>query len=132
MHEMSLAQSLLDLAVQHAGGHPITKLRVRVGPLSGVVADSLDFCFGFVSKGTLGEGASLEYERASVLLQCKACGAEVPTDDWAELPGHEVVYLATERGCASCGSKDLRVSGGFDFQLLEIEVRDPSHEGTHV
>ena len=130
MHEMSLAQSLLDLAVQHAGGHPITNLRVRVGPLSGVVTDSLDFCFEFVSEGTLAEGAKLEYESAPVLLQCKACGAQVPTDDWDGHPGHEIVYLAIESGCALCGSKDLRVAGGFDFQLVEIQVRDLDNEGS--
>ena len=129
MHEMSLAQSLLDLAVQHAGGHPVTKLKVRVGPLSGVVTDSLDFCFGFVSEGTLAEGATLDYDRAPVLLQCKACGAPVPTEEWREHPGHEIVYMATERGCAICGSKELGVAGGFDFQLVEIEVRDSDSEG---
>lgn len=124
MHEMSLAQSLLDLAVQHAAGHPIVSLRVRVGALSGVVTDSLDFCFEFLSEGTLAEGAKLLFEPAPVRLQCRSCGAGVSTEGWSEHPGHEVVYLAMEQGCPACGSQDLKVAGGLDFQLIEIEVRE--------
>jgi len=123
MHELSLAQSLLDLAVKHAEGHRIASLKVRVGALSGVVFESLEFCFDFVSRGTLAEGARLDFEFVPVRMQCKACGAEIPMEATRDQPANEAVYLALERGCV-CGNKDLKVVGGFDFQLVEIEVED--------
>lgn len=128
MHEMSLAQSLLDLATEHAGGHPIRSLKVRVGALSGVVIDSLSFCFEFVSQDTLAEGARLIFEHVPVTLVCRSCGAAIPTDEWSDLRPNEAFYLAKERGCA-CGSTDLKIAGGFEFQLVEIEIEDKVREG---
>ena len=66
MHELSLAQALLDLAQKNAQGKRILALRVRVGALSGVVTDSLSFAFEMISRGTPAEGARLDFRaRAS-------------------------------------------------------------------
>ena len=121
MHEMSLAQAMLDLAAKHANGQRILALKVRVGALSGVVTDSLQFAFDLISRDTLAEGAKLDFQFVPVRMACKSCGQEVPTAEWEGLPGNEAVYRALERGCA-CGSKELKIVGGFDFQLVEIEV----------
>ena len=121
MHEMSLAQAMLGLAEKHAGGQRILALKVRVGALSGVVTESLQFAFDLISRGTLAEGARLDFQFVPVRMACKSCGEEVATDEWRELPGNEVVYQALQRGC-TCGSKDLKIVGGLDFQLVEIEV----------
>lgn len=123
MHEMSLAESLLDLAVSYAEGQPITMLKVRLGPLSGVVSDSLDFCFDMLSKGTLAEGARIAYERVPLDVVCRQCGATVPTEAWQDLAPYDVLSNAMAQGCA-CGSHDMEMRGGFDFRLLEIEVRE--------
>jgi hydrogenase nickel incorporation protein HypA/HybF len=124
MHEMSLAQSLVDLAIKNAGGNPIVSLKVRVGPLSGVVTDSLDFCFDFVRQNTLAENAVIIYDRAPVSIRCKSCSAAVPVEQADGQPGHEIVYQAMEKGCPICGSSSLDVAGGMEFQLVEIEVSD--------
>ncbi len=124
MHEMSLAQALVDLAVKHAGGQPIQTLRLRVGALSGVVTDSLDFGFELVSKGTVAEGAKLVFETVPVPLRCRACGAATTTERYGDLASYEAVALALEEGCPVCGSKELDIVGGRDFQLVEIEVQD--------
>ena len=121
MHEMSLAQAMLALAQQHAAGQQIVALKVRVGALSGVMTDSLEFSFELLSQGTSAAGARLEYEFVPVQMTCRACGADVPTDEWRELPGNEAVLMALEKGCA-CGCKELKITGGYDFQLVEIEV----------
>ena len=121
MHEMSLAQAMLGLAEKYADGHRILAMKVRVGALSGVVTESLEFAFDLISRGTLAEGARLNFQFVPVRMACKSCGQEVPTDEWQELPGNEAVYRALERGCG-CGSKELKIVGGLDFQLAEIEV----------
>ena len=48
MHELSLAKSLLDQVSDLAREHnstSVTKVKVILGPFSGVVADSFDFGF---------------------------------------------------------------------------------------
>jgi len=122
MHEASLAKALLDLAQKYAEGHRILVLNVRVGALSGVVTDSLDFYLEFLARGTPAEGAEVRYEYAPVRMECKDCGAEVSLEEWRDLPGHEAVYLALQRGCPVCGSEALKIVGGYEFQLLAIEV----------
>ena len=124
MHEASLAKALLDLALKHAEGRRILVLNVGVGALSGVVSDSLDLYLEFLSKGTMAEGAAVRYQHAPVRMQCKDCGVAKPLDEWHELPGNEVVYLGLQQGCSACGSKDLKIVGGYEFQLLDIEVDD--------
>jgi hydrogenase nickel incorporation protein HypA/HybF len=121
MHELSLAQALLDLARKNAQGKRILSLKVRVGALSGVVADSLAFAFEMISRDTPAEGARLDFELEPVVMVCQKCGQRALTDEWNDLPGNEVVYRALERGCA-CGSQELRIAGGQDFRLVEIEV----------
>jgi hydrogenase nickel incorporation protein HypA/HybF len=123
MHELSLAQALLDLAQKNANGRRILSLKVRVGALSGVVTDSLAFAFEMISRGTSAEDARLEFEHVPVRMICKQCGQAVATGEWDDLPGNEVVYRALERGCA-CGGQELSIAGGQEFQLVEIEVRD--------
>ena len=124
MHEASLAKALLDLALKHAEGHRILVLRVRVGALSGVVADSLSFYLEFLARDTPADGATVQYEHGPVQMQCKNCGAQVPLEEWRNLPGHEATYLALQSGCSACGRGDLRITGGYEFQLLDIEVDD--------
>ena len=124
MHEASLAKALLDLALKHAQGRRILVLNVSVGALSGVVSDSLDLYLEFLAKGTLAEEAAVRYQHAPVRMQCKDCGVGASLDEWRELPGNEVVYLSLQRGCSACGSKDLKIVGGYEFQLLDIEVDD--------
>ena len=124
MHEASLAQALLDLALKHAGGHRILVLTVRVGALSGVVTDSLSFYLDFLTQGTSAKGAVVHYERAPVQMECKRCGSEACVEEWRGLPGNEVVYLALQRGCAVCEGEELKIVGGYEFQLVDIEVND--------
>ena len=46
MHELSIAGAIVATVERHAGGSPVTSVRVRVGRLRQVVPDSLAFCFG--------------------------------------------------------------------------------------
>lgn len=64
MHELSLVQGLIrqlaELARQH-GTSSIRKVRMEIGPLSGVVVDSFTFGFEILSaEHDLTRGAQLE------------------------------------------------------------------------
>jgi hydrogenase nickel incorporation protein HypA/HybF len=65
MHELSIALSLVDVACEKAaalGDVRVDTVFVRIGPLSGVVAESLLFCCDEAARGSAIEGARLEIE----------------------------------------------------------------------
>jgi hydrogenase nickel incorporation protein HypA/HybF len=66
MHELSIAESLIDGARQTLAAHPgntLRKIGLRIGNYAAVDLDSLTFCFDAVIKGTDLEGAALAVER---------------------------------------------------------------------
>ncbi|HTP13579.1 MAG TPA: hydrogenase maturation nickel metallochaperone HypA, partial [Bacteroidota bacterium] len=66
MHELSIAQNIVDMVHQYAptgNGETVKSVRLRVGEYSGVVADSLEFCFSAIVADTPLRGTTLEIER---------------------------------------------------------------------
>ena len=67
MHEVGIAQSILD-AVRtemkpHKDARPV-KVAVKVGAMSGVDRDSLEFCFEAITRGTPFDSLVLTIEDA--------------------------------------------------------------------
>lgn len=65
MHEVSIAQHLLELAQQSAPAGRILALQLRLGRRSCVAAESLRFCWDVASRGTAAEGARLDLEETA-------------------------------------------------------------------
>ena len=62
MHELSIMQSALSVALdqaRQAGASRVHVIRLRIGALSGVVPDALEFAFEALAPGTPAEGAEL-------------------------------------------------------------------------
>ena len=110
MHELALAQAVLDVVAEHAGERPVERVEVRVGALRQVVPESLAFCFEAVARGTVAEGAELAIEHVPARISCR-CGAD------AEL---EAFPLA----CPACGSLEVSLTGGEEFLVESLEVLD--------
>jgi hydrogenase nickel incorporation protein HypA/HybF len=62
MHEMALAQGILDVVLDVAGDHEAKTVRLRVGELQAVTQDSLQFCFEMAATETAAATARLEVE----------------------------------------------------------------------
>jgi len=76
MHELSIMESALDLALdqaQKAGATRVHVVRLRIGTLSGVVPEALQFAFEALTPGTLAEGAALDIENIPAKFWCSAC-----------------------------------------------------------
>ena len=112
MHELSLSGAIVNTVEKHAAGRPVSVVSLRVGALRQVVPDTLEFYFGFVSKGTVCEGARLEQELIPVRLRCAACDSE-----WEiELP----VFM-----CPACGPAGrVEVASGDEFEVESIEIEE--------
>ena len=80
MHELAITESLVDAVTARLPGKRVTCVRLEIGPLSGVVADSVQFCFDIVTQGTSLEGATLEIAQPPASCHCRICGDEFEPD----------------------------------------------------
>ena len=108
MHELSITQSIVDTAREHAAGRPVRSIRVRAGRLTAVVPDSMLFCFELIVDGTELQGARLDIEQPAGRAHCRACDTEFALPD--------LILL-----CPS-GSADVRVTAGQELQIVSMEV----------
>jgi hydrogenase nickel incorporation protein HypA/HybF len=108
VHEMAITQSVVAAVSEHVGNGRATRVRLEIGKLSGVVADSVRFCFDLATAGTPLEGALLEIVETPGLAYCRACQREVDIDDLIPL--------------CECGSADLELRGGHELKINEVEV----------
>jgi hydrogenase nickel incorporation protein HypA/HybF len=112
MHELSIAQSILDIIREHVPDErSVTSIRLRIGEMSGVVPDSLEFCFTAITQETPLAGARLEIDHIPFVLFCNSCRKELRSE-----PGIAL--------CAACGSYDTRTVSGTELQVVEIELED--------
>jgi hydrogenase nickel incorporation protein HypA/HybF len=143
MHELALAAAVIDTAERHAGGRRIMLVRLRLGELRQVVPDSLTFYFEHVARGTLCEGAALEHEVVAAMLGCTICDAiwelsatpgSHPADvgpasaAWGQTPPDGARPRLSFR-CSRCGSADVGVRSGNEFEVESIEVEEPACTG---
>lgn len=115
MHELSIAHSLVDLAlpvVERAGSPRVREVRIAVGVLGGVSIDSLLFCYDIAVRGTLLENSRLVIRELPLVVHCRVCGRDV------ELPG------PTSFRCPVCDtpSGDIRQGRELHIEGLEVDV----------
>ena len=115
MHELSIADAVVQIASRHAAGRKVTRVELKVGHLRQVVPTALEFAFGLVADGTVVEGAELVMEEVPASVRCRACGAE---STLAEFPAH----------CAPCGSLDVEVTGGEELLVDALELEEQELE----
>jgi hydrogenase nickel incorporation protein HypA/HybF len=65
VHELSLAEGLIDLVAERTIGRQVVAVNLRVGDRSGVIADALAFCFDVVTLETPLAGAVLRIEEVA-------------------------------------------------------------------
>lgn len=76
MHEVGIMQNTLDIAIAQAkqnGAATIDCLTLKIGQLSGVIPEALEFAFEVLIKGTIAENAQLEIETIPVVCYCRHC-----------------------------------------------------------
>jgi hydrogenase nickel incorporation protein HypA/HybF len=112
MHELSIMQSALSLALdqaRQAGAARVHTIRLRIGALSGVVPEALEFAFEALTPGTLAEGAELAVERVPARFWCAMCMREFQSDDmFAE--------------CPDCHSLSGELRAGREMELASLEI----------
>ena len=80
MHEMAIAEGILDIAREHAARERsarIMKIGLLIGEMAGVEEHALRFCFSSLVHGTLAQDAELSIKRVPLVGRCGACGREL-------------------------------------------------------
>jgi hypothetical protein len=60
MHELGLAEGIMTVAIDMAGGRTVRRIVVRIGEEQRMVPDSLEFGFQLLAEDTICEGAVLQ------------------------------------------------------------------------
>ena len=120
MHELSLAQSILNIVKEHIPPERIgavRRVRVDIGRLSGVVADSLDFCFTALVADTPLQESRLELNTVPLRLACADCQDTFESEC-------DIFH------CPSCDGSRTTVVSGMELWVAAIELEEEPEEAT--
>ena len=112
MHEMSIAMNIVNIAckeAEKANATSISIIELDVGKLSGVMVDSLNFCYESVCKGTLAEGSELMINELQAMAACKKCGESFEIESFMAL-------------CPKCESYEIDILQGRELKLKAVSV----------
>ncbi len=85
MHEVSMMQNTLDIAIDRARQNEATKierLTLNIGELSGVIPEALEFAFEVLIAGTMAKNAVLEINIIPVTCYCQRCDRNFQPQDF--------------------------------------------------
>jgi hydrogenase nickel incorporation protein HypA/HybF len=109
MHELSLTQNILDVALKHAGSRKILCVNLLVGQLSDEREESIRFYWDDLAKGTLAQEAKLDFQYVDAEMKCLECGMVFH-------PKEETLL------CPVCQSHHLKLISGDDVKINSIDV----------
>jgi hydrogenase nickel incorporation protein HypA/HybF len=116
MHELSVTESVLNIALKHAKAHGVQKvlgINLRIGALSDLENEWIQRYFDYLSKGTLADGALLKIERVPASLRCDKCGQSTEVN---------LKELEKNWKCPACNGEKMTLSSGREFYIKNIEV----------
>lgn len=113
MHEMSIAQSIVDLVEEQARNHhspAVEELELEIGRLAGVELHTLDFALESAVKGSMLEQARIVRHIIDGEGRCADCGLTFPM---------EALFTA----CPACGSFCVKIIKGKELRVKSIVVK---------
>ncbi|MCF8105536.1 MAG: hydrogenase maturation nickel metallochaperone HypA [Desulfohalobiaceae bacterium] len=118
MHEMSLAQNLLEIVRQEMHKHGVERLlkvKLKTGRLTAVVPEVMSTAFEALIKDTPLQGADLEIETIPLTLACGNCRHQFSAE------GDETLFFTFP--CPVCGrDSGHSVLSGREFSIDYIDA----------
>ena len=111
MHELSITESILGIATdeaRRAGATQIRVIRLKVGALTDIVPDSVQFYLDALTPGTMAEGVRLETIQVPVGATCTGCSRFFLVQDY-------------DLTCPSCGEMG-KITQGRELLVDSLEV----------
>lgn len=116
MHELAVAQALIEQVegvIRQHHAERASRIRVRIGPLAGVVPELLASAFPLAAAGSRMAHAALDLIDAPITVRCQTCGAET------EAAINRLV-------CAACGDWHTQIVSGDELLLESVELETTS------
>ena len=113
MHELSIAQSLIDIVCKQClqnGFKEIEAINIKVGRASGIMPDALSFAFNAIKTDSIAKNAALNIEEVPVTGQCNACSNTFIAED-------EYVLF-----CPICRGGSFIITAGRELDIIDMEV----------
>ena len=112
MHEMTIAQSIVELAEDVAlkeGAALISSIDIEIGVLSGVVKEALTFAMEITTQNTKLEKARINYLEIAGRAYCNNCNTHFETNDLLAL-------------CPECHKADFKITEGKQLRIKSLTI----------
>jgi len=115
MHEMGIALQIIEIATasipSEMANARVETIHLKVGKLTAIVPESLQFCFEIAARETPLEDAVLNIEEIPVVARCSDCRFE-----WT--------VAAPVFTCERCQGPTIELLSGRELDIDSIEVTD--------
>ena len=111
MHELSITESILQIANDEAnrvGATKIKVIRLKVGAMSQMVPDSVQYYLDLLTRGTIAEGVKLEATVIPVGATCPDCSESFLVENY-------------DLTCPRCGGTG-KITQGRELSVESLEV----------
>jgi len=110
---MGIALEIIDIAESSVASRlkegQVERIFLKIGKLSALVPESLEFCFEAAASKTSLAGAKLVIEEVPVIGRCEACNSQ-----WTIT---QPVFI-----CQKCKSGSIKVISGRELEIESIEI----------
>lgn len=113
MHELSIAHSLVEIVSRVAreeGSSRVETIYLRVGELSCVSVEALNFAFEVAARNTPAEQAKIVIENKPVVVYCANCDVEQALD------------TPQRFACPACDRPVSKILSGRELEVDRIEL----------
>lgn len=112
MHELSIVLSMMDEIeeqMEKHAGERVEAVHLRIGVLSGVDPQALQFAYELAREGTMLEHTRLEIESVPLLVHCPQCGE-------THRPGQQRIL------CPRCLTPEQEILEGRELEVRALEL----------
>jgi len=113
MHELSIAQSIVELAEREARSHyanSVEELELEIGSLAGIEWVALEFALESAIKGSLLEDSRIVVLRIAGEGRCSDCESLFPVENLFS-------------SCPACGSYAVKIIKGQELRVKSLVVK---------
>lgn len=119
MHELSVAHAIVTTVTEALPPEAsrATEVRVRIGVLSGVVPEALQFAYEVAADNTPLADTVLSIERVPVTIHCDSCDLDT------------VLEGTTGFLCSSCANPSGNIRTGREMEVAQVVFDEPVTAG---
>lgn len=112
MHELSIVQSIVDIATNEAHashGNVVEEIEIDIGSLSGIDMPAFWFAWNVAVKNTVLNGAKANINRIEGKATCLMCNTQFAITHYAD-------------PCPACGEHMIKVTSGKELRVKALTI----------